>query len=91
MSTAHEEREAFALLDDAIDALSAIAHDSDQNIVRVDAVLIVSVQRVGDDGAPIGHVEVYPRAGTQPAPTRALIAQAGKLLDRAPDDGDNDP
>ena len=39
MSTVHEEREAFALLDEAIDALFAIASDpdSDQNAVPVDA------------------------------------------------------
>lgn len=85
MSTAHEEREAFALLDDTIDALFAIARDpeSDQNAVPVDAVLIVGVQTADHDGARIGYVEVYPRAGSQPASTRALVGEAGKLLDQA--------
>lgn len=87
MSTAHEEREAFALLDDAIDALFATARDpdSDLNDVPVDAVLIVGVQRVDDDGSPTGHVELFPRAGAQPASTHALIGQAGKLLDQIAD------
>jgi hypothetical protein len=90
MSTAHEERDAFALLDEAIDALSAIArhHDSDPNAVPVDAVLIVGVQRVNDNGAQIGYVEVYPRAGAQPASTRALVGEAGRLLDLAAAGGD---
>jgi hypothetical protein len=86
MSTAHEDREAWALLDDAIHALSAIGHGShtDQNAVPVDAVLIVRVQRDDDHGARVEHVEIYPRAGTQPAPTRALIAEAGTLLSPRP-------
>ncbi|WP_158021393.1 DUF7213 family protein [Mycolicibacterium chubuense] len=90
MSTAHEEHEAFALLDDAIAALSAIAYgnDTDQNTVPVDAVLIVRVQRDDDDGDRTGHVAVYPRVGAQPASTRALIEKAGKLLDQATADGD---
>ena len=56
MSTTHEEREAFALLDEAIDALFAIARDtnSDPNDVPVDAVLIVGVQTVEDNGDRIG-------------------------------------
>lgn len=92
MSTAHEEREAFALLDGAIDALVAIARDpdSDPNNVLVDAVLIVGVQTVDGDGDRIGYVEVYPRAGAQPASTRGLIGEAGKLLDQAIDRGDNE-
>ncbi len=95
MSTAHEEREAFALLDDAIVALSAIARgsDTDQNTVPVEAVLIVRVQPDDgdDDGRRIGHVAIYPRAGTQPAPTRALITEAGTLIDQATADGDDKP
>ena len=89
LSTAHEEREAFALLDDAIDALSAIARhsDTDQNTVPVDAVLIVRVQHDDGDGHRIGHVAIYPRAGAQPASTRTLIRDAGKLLDQATADG----
>lgn len=93
MSTAHEEREAFALLDEAIDALSAIArhHDSDPNDVPVDAVLIVGVPAVDNAGDRMGHVEVYPCAGSQPADVRGLISAAGTLLDRALDDGDDQP
>src|SRR5437763_1729755 len=93
LSTTHEEREAFALLDDAIDALSAIARgsDTDQNTVPVDAVLIVRVQPDEDDGRRIGHVAIYPRAGAQPAATRALISEAGTLLDQAIGDGDARP
>lgn len=82
----HEEHEAFALLDEAIHALSALTPDA----VPVDAVLIVGVQRVGDDGARVRHVEVYPRAGTQPARTHGLVAEAGKLLDRAEDQPEDD-
>lgn len=92
MSTAHEEAFAFGLLDDAIDALSAIARnpDSDPNAVPVDAVLLLGVQRVNDNGARTCYVEVNPRPGAQPASTRALVAEAGKLLDRALDDGDHE-
>lgn len=90
MSTAHEEREAFALLDEAIDALFAIARepDSDPNDVPVDAVLIFGVQRVNDNGARTCYVEVNPRPGAQPASTRALVAEAGRLLDLAAAHGD---
>jgi hypothetical protein len=93
MSTAHEEREAIALLDEAIDALFATARppDSDLNDVPVDAVLIVGVQAVDNAGDRLGHVEVYPRAGAQPAYTRGLIDEAGKLLDQAIADGDDQP
>lgn len=66
----------------------AIAHDdgTDQNAVPVDAVLIVGVQA----GDRLGHVEVYPRAGSQPAnTTRRLVAEAGRLLDLAAADGDD--
>lgn len=88
VSTVHEDREAFALLDEVIDAVFAIAHDdhTDQNAVPVDAVLIVGAQRVDDRGARVEHVAVFPRAGTQPARTRALVAEAGKLLDEAEHD-----
>ncbi|MGP4054287.1 DUF7213 family protein [Mycobacterium sp. 4D054] len=90
MSTAHDEAFAFGLLDDAIDALSAIAHgsDTDQNTVPVDAVLIVRVQRDDDDSRRSGHVAIYPRAGAQPASTRALISEAGTLIDQATADCD---
>lgn len=94
VSTVHEDREAFALLDEAIDAVFAIAHDddTDQSAVPVDAVLIVGVQAVDNAGDRLGHVEVYPRAGTQPADTtRWLVAEAGRLLDLAAADGDDQP
>lgn len=85
MSTAHEEREAFALFDDAIDALFAIAHapDGSPNAVPVDvrAVLIVGVP-AGNTGDRTAHIGIYPRAGTQPADVRGLISAAGTLLDR---------
>lgn len=91
MSTTHEEREAFALLDEAIDATFAIARgpDSDPNDVPFDAVLIVGVQRVDDNGSRIGHVELFPRAGSQPASVRRLIGQAGQLLELAAADNDD--
>lgn len=84
MSTAHEEREAFALLDDAIDALLATASHPDH--APTDAVLIVGVQRVDGEGARVRHVEVFPRAGAQPADIRGLIGEAGTLLDDAEHD-----
>lgn len=90
VSTVHEDREAFALLDEAIDAVFAIAHDhdTDQNAMPVDAVLIVGVQA----GDRLGHVQVYPRAGSQPAnTTRRLVADAGRLLDLAAADGETPP
>ncbi|OBK16774.1 hypothetical protein [Mycobacterium asiaticum] len=76
MNTIHEQREAFALLDDAIGALLATTRDP--NAATVDAVLIVGVQRAEDHGA---HVDLFPRAGAQPAAIRWLIEKAGKLLD----------
>ncbi|MCG7582799.1 hypothetical protein [Mycolicibacterium sp. OfavD-34-C] len=79
MSTIHEQREAFALLDDAIDALLAITRDP--NAASVEAVLIVGVQRAEDHGAHVGHADLFPRAGAQPAAIRRLIERAGKLLD----------
>ncbi|ULE35047.1 DUF7213 family protein [Mycobacterium sp. IDR2000157661] len=93
VSTVHEDREAFALLDEAIDAAFAIAHDddTDQNTVPVDAVLIVGVQAVDNAGDRLGHVEVYPRAGSQPANITRLVAEAGQLLDLAAADGDDQP
>ncbi|WP_157118302.1 hypothetical protein [Mycobacterium sherrisii] len=41
-----------------------------------------------DDGRQIGHVAIYPRAGTRPAATRTLVEKAGELLDQATADGD---
>jgi hypothetical protein len=91
VSTTHEEGEAFALLDEAIDALFAIARDpdSDPNDIPVDAVLIVGVQRVDDDGDRISYVEVYPRTGSQPANIRGLLGDAGRLLDLPAADNDD--
>ncbi|QQW36886.1 DUF7213 family protein [Mycobacterium marinum] len=81
----HEQAEAFALLDDAIDALFAITHDDagDHDAVLVDAVLIVGAQAVDNAGARTAHVNIYPRAGAQPADVRGLIREAGQLLDAA--------
>lgn len=94
MSTAHEEREAFALFDDAIDALFAIAHTPDgcPDAVPVDAhaVLIVGVPADHNAGHRTAHVGIYPRAETQPADVRGLIRAAGKLLDRIEDRADED-
>ncbi|SLE60810.1 Uncharacterised protein [Mycobacteroides abscessus subsp. massiliense] len=88
MSTAHEEREALAIFDDAIDALFAVAHDPDSspNAVPVDvrAVLIVGVPADHSAGHRMAHVGIYPRAGTQPADVRGLISAAGALIDRVP-------
>ena len=69
--TIHQQHEAFALLDDAIEALFDATRDegSDPNDVPVNAVLLLGVQRVNDNGDRIGYVEVYPRAGSQPRPT----------------------
>jgi hypothetical protein len=90
MSTAHEEREAFGLLDNAVEALfdATRDEDSDPHDVPVDAVLLVNVQRVDDDGTRVGYVEVYPRTGTQSANIRGLVSDAGRLLDLHAADGD---
>lgn len=87
------ERAAFDLLDQAIEACFALdLEDVDGDAgVAVDAVLVLGVQHIEDDGSRTGHVEVYPRRGAQPAYiTRGLVTEATKLLDRAIDEGSND-
>lgn len=75
-----QERTAFELLDQAIAACFDIEPRSDG--VPVDAVLIVGVQHVEDDGSRTGHVEVYPRTGAQPSYiTRGLIDEGRTLVD----------
>ena len=69
----------FAQLDAAIEACVRL---SDCSGVAVDAVLIVGLQHVEDDGARTGHVEVYPRSGAQPSyVTRGLIDEGRTLID----------
>lgn len=75
-----QQREAFALLDQAITACFNIEPRSDG--VPVDAVLIIGVHHIDDDGDHLGHVEVYPRTGAQPSYiTRGLLDEAHTLLD----------
>ena len=84
---------AFDLLDQAIAALFTATRDDDNtpHDVPVDAVLLVGVQRVDDEGDRIGYVEVYPRAGSQPAYiTRGLIDEGRKLLDQISDNASDD-
>lgn len=70
---------AFAALDEAVARLTRL---SDCEGMAVDAVLIVGLQHVEDDGSRTGHVEVYPRSGAQPSyVTRGLIGEGSKLLD----------
>jgi hypothetical protein len=84
--SADQERAAFDLLDQAIEACFAIDNEDGDNGVPVDAVLIIGCQHIEDDGCRVGHVEVYPRRGAQPAYiTRGITAEATKLLDRAID------
>lgn len=82
---------AFAALDHAVAALTRL---SDCEGMAVDAVLIVGLQHVEDDGARTGHVEVYPRSGAQPSyVTRGLLDEGRTLIDtiyRRAMDGDTD-
>lgn len=89
MNTPDDQRAAFALLDQAIEACFAIGGPNAGT--PVDAVLVIGVQHIEDDGARTGHVEVYPRTGAQPAYiTRGLVGEARKLLDHAIDDSDDE-
>lgn len=82
--TDQQERAAFDLLDQAIAACFDI--DGPNDGVPVDAVLLIGVQHVEDDGARTGHVEVYPRSGAQPSYiTRGLLSEARQVIDRALD------
>lgn len=91
-STNDAERNAWATLDAAIEACFAIPDpERPAGAVPVDACLIVGVQHVDDDGARIGYVELFPRAGGQPSyVTRGLIIEADRLLDRIEDQADDD-
>ena len=80
-----KSKAAFELLDQAIAACVGL---SGCDGVPVDAVLIVGIQHVDSDGARLGHVEVYPRSGTQPSYlTRGIISEGSKLLDAIYDRG----
>ena len=70
MTTPDDQRAAFALLDQAIEACFAIGGPNDGT--PVDAVLVIGAQHIEDDGARTGHVEVYPRTGSQPLCSRAV-------------------
>ena len=73
-----QHKAAFELLDQAITACTRL---SGCDGVAVDAVLIVGIQHVENDGARTGHVEVYPRSGAQPSYiTRGLIDEGRELL-----------
>lgn len=81
---------AFAALDEAVARLTRL---SDCEGMAVDAVLIVGLQHVEDDGSRTGHVEVYPRSGAQPSyVTRGLIDEGRTLINtiyRRAMDGDD--
>lgn len=73
-----QHKAAFELLDQAITACTRL---SGCDGVAVDAVLIVGIQHVENDGARTGHVEIYPRSGAQPSYiTRGLIDEGRELL-----------
>ena len=78
---------AATALEQAIEALWAI-HDPDRpaGAMVVDAVLVLGVQHVEDDGDRVGYVEVFPRGGSQPSyVTRGMLGDGLKLLDEAQD------
>lgn len=75
MSTA----EARQAIEDAIAAVVKLMADSDE--IATDAVLILGVQRIDDDGDRDGRVISFPRHGCQPPYiTLGLIDSARNLI-----------
>lgn len=69
---------AYAALEAAINAFTQyLGHD----YVPVDAVLIIGVQWIDDDGDRIGGINIFPRNGSQPVYiTTGLLEQAKAMI-----------
>lgn len=85
MADTPAQKAAYAKLDEAIDALveayRGTDHGSDDGDVAVDAVLLVGMQAVDEDGDRVGAVSCYPRYGSQPAYiTHGLVTRADAVL-----------
>lgn len=77
-----QRKAAYDQLDQAIAALvAAFRPEDEQPDMVVDAVLLVGLQNVDEDGDRVGAVSVYPRYGSQPVYiTHGLIVRADQLL-----------
>lgn len=68
--------DAYAALETAIEMLATANFDEGE--VAVDAVLIVGVQHIHDDGGRGGSVYVFPRHGCQPAYITTGLLEMGQ-------------
>lgn len=72
---------AATALEAAIAAAADLACDDGQ--IAVDAVLVVGIQQIDDDGDRIGGVMIYPRHGCQPTYlTLGLLDAARRLVNQ---------
>jgi len=82
-------KEAYVALDDAIEKLTAL--DVREGEVAVDAVLLIGLQFIDEDGDRNGCVGIYPRTGWQPPyVTAGLLAVAKAHVTQPPAHMDTD-
>lgn len=82
---------AINALEEAVDALVEVireANDDCDDVMAIDAVLILGTQWIDDDGDRCGGVSVLPRTGSQPYYTTLGLLDAARrqLLDSASGD-----
>jgi hypothetical protein len=79
---------AFAALEDAITKIAALPCDC--HAIPVDAVLLIGMQYIDDDGDRSGYVNIVARNGWQPAYITAGLLEMAKVsvldMARPPDD-----
>lgn len=76
-----KRKAAYALLDQAIEALTDLCRDEDVTEMPVDAVLLIGLQWIDSDGDRGGAVQICPRGGWQPGYlTAGLLTQAMTIV-----------
>jgi uncharacterized protein YicC (UPF0701 family) len=68
-----QRSEAYAALEAAIEKLSAMRHDEGE--VVCDAVLLLGVQYIDEDGDRAGYVDILPRHVVRRLPTTAGLLE----------------
>lgn len=89
MSTDQQRKEVFDALEDAITKIAAL--DVQNGEIACDAVLLIGMQFVDDDGYRSGYVNIVPRHGWQPAYiTAGLLTMAQVAVQRPQVDQDDE-
>lgn len=82
MSDDDKRKEAFAALEVAIEKIVALGEED--QVVAVDALLLIGMQYIDDDGDRNGYIKIVPRHGWQPGYISAGLLAMAKVGVEAP-------